>query len=129
MSQNLAISEARQMPRLKLPPMYTLVRVRPEGDERYRWTGFVYDISMTGMRFELDAAVAPGTRLEIRAMLPGPQHTTFRAAGPVVRVHDDDGSRGPTRMGMTFDAMDDDDRRTLEEYLHVNTQARQRAAA
>jgi c-di-GMP-binding flagellar brake protein YcgR len=129
MSQNLRLSEARQTPRLKLPPMYTLVRVKPQGDERYRWTGFVYDISMTGMRFELDAAVAPGTPLEIRAMLPGPQHTTFRAAGPVVRVHDDDDSRGPTRMGMTFTEMDDADRRTLQQYLQVNTEARQRPAA
>lgn len=112
-----ALSEARSTTRIKLPPMYTLVRVKPQGDSRYRWTGYIYDISAGGMRFELDAPIDPGIRLEIKAMLPGVTHTTIRAAGTVVRIHDDDHTPGPMRMGMTFDAFIETDRQKLEEYL------------
>ena len=42
--------EARNNQRLKLPAMYTLLRVRHVGDKRYRWTGHIYDISSTGTR-------------------------------------------------------------------------------
>lgn len=118
MSDTVAIQDARRRPRLKLPAMYTLIRVRPVGAPRFEWSGFIYDISATGMRFELDAAVEPGTRLEIRALLPGTQHVTFQATGTVVRIHDDDNLPGPTRMGLVFDEFrSDDDRLRLDDYL------------
>ncbi len=110
--------ESRQYPRLRLPAMYTLVRVRPAGTERYLWTGYIYDISAVGMRFELDAALPPGTEVEVRAMLPGTEHTTFHATGRVVRIHDDTDEPGPVRMGMTFDKfVHHVDRRRLHDYL------------
>ncbi len=80
----------RTEPRLKLPAMYTLVRVRLAGEEYYRWTGHVYDVSLSGMRFELDEVITPGTEIEVRTMLPGHRHTLFRAFGRVVRIHDDE---------------------------------------
>jgi len=121
MSQETPAPNARRSPRLKLPPMYTLVRVKPEGAERFRWTGYIYDISETGMRFEVDAPVEPGTRLEVRAMLPGIFHTTFNAAGTVVRIHDDDENAGPCRMGMIFDRFEaDEDRLRLQDYLEAS---------
>ncbi len=83
--------------------MYTLIRVKPSGDDRYRWTGHIYDISESGLRFELDQALEPGTEVEVRAMLPGSQHITINASGRVVRIHDDRDEHGPMRMGMTFD--------------------------
>ncbi len=118
-------SEARRRPRIKVPPMYTLVRVRPEGQTEYCWTGYIYDISDTGMRFELDAPVDPGTRLEVRAMLPGTVHTSFDAAGAVVRIHDDeDDLNGPVRMGMYFDRFaTNTDERKLKRYLSNARQA------
>lgn len=109
--------EARRRPRLKIPPMYTLLRVRRKGTQRYLWTGYIYDVSGSGMRFELDAALEPGAEIEVRAMLPGQQHTTFRAEGRVIRIHDDDQST-PCRMGMTFTSFQTEvDRRRLEDYL------------
>lgn len=109
----------RHAVRIQLPPMYTLVRVRPEGNESYCWTGYIYDISSSGMRFELDAPVDPGTRLEVRAMLPGNEHTSFDATGTVVRIHDDeDDMNGPVRMGMNFDQFNTmTDERKLKRYL------------
>lgn len=110
-------AELRRMPRLKVPAMYTLVRVRVEGEDRYRWTGHIYDISLTGMRFELDGPIDAGTRVEVRGMLPGHLHTLFRATGPVVRIHDEDGE-GPTRMGMAFESFGNPvDRRRLSAYI------------
>lgn len=113
-------TEARQRPRIKIPAMYTLLRVRCKGEERYRWTGYIYDVSGSGMRFELDEALEPGSEIEVRAMLPGSQHTTFRAAGRVIRIHsDDEPTNTPCRMGMVFtDFQTDVDRRRLEEYLY-----------
>lgn len=116
-----ARSDSRRATRVKLPPMYTLVRVKPEGSDRFRWTGYIYDISESGMRFELDAPVDPGVRLVVKAMLPGVNHTTIRAAGTVVRIHDDDQLPGPTRMGMTFESFEDDDEFTLGKYLREAT--------
>jgi len=123
-----ASSDARSDVRVKLPPMYTLVRVKPQGDDRFRWTGYIYDISAGGMRFELDAPIDPGIRLDVKAMLPGMSHTTIRATGTVVRIHDDDQLPGPTRMGMSFDAFVETDREKLEDYLRDATAPAAKAA-
>lgn len=96
-------AETRRQPRLKIPAMYSLVRVRPVGADRYCWTGHIYDVSLSGMRFELDEPLQPGTEIEVRGILPGQEHITFRAAGKIVRFHDDEPEMGPTRMGMVFE--------------------------
>lgn len=113
-----AVADTRQAARIKLPPMYTLVRVRPEGQKRYCWTGFIYDISNSGMRFELDELLEPGTPIEVRVMLPGAEPTTFQASGRVVRAHDDADEPGPVRMGMRFDGFrGHTDRDCLNHYV------------
>src|SRR5690606_6562887 len=110
-------------PRVKLPAMYTLVRVRRVGDTRYRWTGYVYDISRSGMRFELDDAIEPGAMVQVRVMLPGPSTTMFTATGRVVRLHDDQGEPGPMRMGMTFDRFkSSQDSERLSAYINATAQ-------
>ena len=95
--------ESRRASRVALPAMYTVVRVRPRDSQRYRWTGFAYDISNSGMRFELDESLPLGTELDVRVMLPGSAPTTFHASGQVVRLHDDPDEPGPVRMGLHFD--------------------------
>ena len=103
---------------LKVPPMYTLVRVRRAGDSRYRWAGHIYDISTTSMRFELDQALEPGTEIEVRGMLPGASHTTFQATGQVVRFQDEAQAPGPCRMAMVFSNFNsDNDELRLTTYL------------
>ena len=118
----LKITESRGEPRLKLPAMYTLLRAKPAGADRYRWTGYIYDISVTGMRFELDEPLEPGTEIEVRGMLPAGRHTTFRAIGRIVRIHDDEDAQfGPVRMAMQFDAFTrENERERLIDYLHTS---------
>lgn len=96
-------SDQRGEPRLKLPAAYTLVRARVVGSSKYTWTGHLYDISISGMRFELDTPLANDMQVEIRAMLPGKDHTSFRATGRVVRLHSDAEDLGPAVMGLAFD--------------------------
>ncbi|MEO0513968.1 MAG: PilZ domain-containing protein [Planctomycetota bacterium] len=111
-------TEARRQPRLKIAAMYSLVRVRPVGADRYCWTGHIYDVSLSGMRFELDEPLEPGTEIEVRGILPGQDHITFRAAGKIVRFHDDEPEMGPTRMGMVFEHFHSEvDQDRLTDYL------------
>jgi len=113
-----SVAEARQHPRLKLPAMYTLVRVRPRGQTRYRWTGYAYDVSASGLRFELDERLDTGAEVDVRVLLPGRQHVVFNALGRIVRLHDDDGTPGPVRMGLTFDQFpQESERQRLHAYL------------
>ncbi len=108
----------RAFPRLRIPAMYSLVRVRPAGERLYPHTGHIYDVSLSGMRFELDVPLEPGTAIEVRGVLPGAEHVAFQAAGRVVRFHDEDGEPGPTRMGMHFDHFHSEvDQQRLHRYL------------
>lgn len=116
--------DQRQHPRIKVPAMYTLVRARVVGSEKYTFTGHIYDVSVGGMRIELDMPVEPGTQLEVRGMLPGGGHTTFRALGRVARVHSDAGERGPTILGVQFESFRSPmDRHRLVEYIDARSRA------
>jgi hypothetical protein len=116
-------AEARRSPRLRLPAMYTLVRVKNAGTKRYRWSGHAYDVSTTGMRFELDEPLDIGSEVELRAMLPGVDAGTFRAKGKVVRCVNDEldegmADLGPSRMAITFTSFaSDPDHNRLRGYL------------
>jgi hypothetical protein len=109
--------ELRQSPRKKVAAPYSLLRVRPKGEGPFHWMGHIYDISSTGMRLELDNPIEPGTEVEVRAMLPGPEHPVIQAQGCVVRLVDEE-HHGPTRMGMSFSKFKaTTDKDALEAYL------------
>ncbi len=113
-------AESRRDPRLKVAPMYTLLRAKKPGNKKYRWSGYIYDVSMGGMRFELDEALEPGFEVEVRAMLPFSRHGAFVATGQVVRLHDEaeDSPVGPYRMAMRFTSFRCEfDQAHLSEYL------------
>ena len=116
-----AARAVRSEPRLKLPAMYTLVRVRRTGEEQYQWSGHIYDVSLAGMRFELDEPIEPGTAIDTRLILPGHRQTLLRVSGYVVRLHDDDDPIiPPVRMGMAFDQFASAiDHHRLRDYLAV----------
>lgn len=97
------VAETRQQPRLKVSAAYSMLRVRMAGETDYRWNGHIYDVSMSGMRFEIDDALEPGTRVEVRGLLPGQNNAQFSATGRIVRYHDEGPEAGPTRMGMVFE--------------------------
>ncbi len=125
MSSSSARAESRAFPRHALPAMYTHVRVRVEGEAGFTRAGYIYDVSLSGMRFELDQALAPGTAIEARCMLPGQPHVMFTVAGRVVRHHDaEDTLFGPTRLGMVFESFRrSTDRMRLEAYLNQAAEA------
>ncbi|MEM1097847.1 MAG: PilZ domain-containing protein [Planctomycetota bacterium] len=111
-----ASDDARAAPRASVPPMYTLLRAKRPGDERYPWAGHLYDVSMTGMRFELDEPLKTGEQIQLRAMLPGSEHVTIRVEGRVARMHED--GPGPARMGLLIERfLGPHDRRKLTAYL------------
>ncbi len=115
--------ESRRDRRHKLPPAYTLVRVRKAGAPRYAWTGHAYDVSISGLRFDIDDPLEPGTEVEVRATLPGRRHISFNATGRIVRIHDESGERGPVRMAVFFDKFaSDEDESRLEQYLEDRQQ-------
>lgn len=111
-------TDARQAPRIRVPAMYSDVRARPKGKRRYNWTGHVYDISRSGMRFEFDEKIETGTALDVRLTLPGRGQKPIRLTGRVVRVEDEDGEEGPVIMAMTFGSFRSEaDAQRLDDYL------------
>ena len=104
----------REFERFRLTPMYAAIRARTgEGDLE----GHVYDISQAGARIELDQALPPGHRMEIKLDLPGAT-LAVAASAEVVWVNDEVDDPGPRRMALRFDAFGSiDDRNRLIHYL------------
>lgn len=93
--------------RYQLPSMYTEIAVREPGTEQYTMTGHAYDISLGGMRFELDEPIQPGTAIEVRIQLPGPtalrpDHAICATAHVVWTEQDDLEGGGSVRMACVF---------------------------
>ena len=65
--------------------------------------GHAYDISVSGVRFELDTALPAGMAVEIELTLPG-LVDSVRASARIVRVFDEHDDPGPRRMAAVFTA-------------------------
>ncbi len=63
--------------------------------------GHAYDVSVSGLRFELDEPLEEGTPIEVELHLPG-MLQSIRSTGRVVRVLDELDDVGPQRMAVTF---------------------------
>lgn len=103
-------TDRRRHPRYLLPSMYTKVEVRPLASEEYQWSGHAYDISLGGLRFELDHPIEPGTRVAIRVELPGAERLRLLERRPVyafanvVWLEEEDLDHpGPVRMACVFE--------------------------
>ncbi len=116
--------DRRIQPRYTLPAMYTAIALRPGDSDKFLHEGHAYDLSLSGVRFELDHPIAPGTAVGIRIDLPG--HSNFGgqadarpvyALANVVWIEDED-QPPPFRMAAVFTrfAMDGDGQR-LERAL------------
>ncbi len=104
-----AAKERRRFPRYLLPSMYTGVEVRPLDSDKFQWQGHAYDISESGMRFEVDEPIDPGTQIAVRIDLPGSQSLAISERRPVYALADvvwveqeDVEARGPVRMACSF---------------------------
>jgi hypothetical protein len=63
--------------------------------------GHAYDVSVNGLRFELDEPLEEGTPIEVELHLPGLLQS-IRSTGRVVRVLDELEEAGPQRMAVAF---------------------------
>lgn len=82
---------------------YTRVVIAPEqkNSKPTEFEGHAYDVSLNGLRFELDEPLEEGASVEIELHLPGLLNS-IRTKGRVVRIFDEDGDPGPCRMAATF---------------------------
>lgn len=99
--------DRRRHPRFVLDPMYTSISARLMDSEKFTIEGNAYDISEGGLRFELDRAIAPGTKIALQITLPtwnqediGPGRSVFVFAN-VVWLEDED-QPGPYKMAAVF---------------------------
>lgn len=120
-------AEFRKSSRLKLLAMYSYIRVRPHDAREFCWSGHIYEVSDTGLRFELDDVVALGTLVEVQATLPGRCSTIVNLSGRVVRYHDDPDDPGPIRVGMMIESFStENDRHLWLDYIR-SSQSRKAA--
>ncbi len=102
--------------RVQVQAMYTAVTASrdPHGEPLH---GHVYDISIGGVRIELDEPLPPGESVTLQLDLPG-IHTSMQAATSVVWCNDDQDDPGPRRMALRFTAFPrGDDRDRLAQYI------------
>lgn len=120
------MNNRREHDRFTLQPMYTRVMIRPQGEKLFTLEGHAYDLSMGGLRFELDDGIEPGSPVGIMLELPlpgglhmdlnaGPTTQLVAATGTVVWLDDDD-ANGPVRMAAVFHAFEtpEDEQRLFE---------------
>jgi len=104
--------------RIRMQPMYTAVTacLSKRGDD-LRLEGHVYDISMGGVRIELDRPLDPGEVVALHLVLPGTQSPVLASAS-VVWVHDEYDDPGPRRMALQFTGFPNNaDRDRLGDYI------------
>lgn len=84
--------------------------------ETTRLEGHAYDISLGGMRFELDEALPAGARVAVEVALPGCVQP-IRATARVVRVFSAIDDPGPRRMAVEFETFLGASRDTLSRHI------------
>lgn len=95
--------EQRQTERFRLEPMLTSVEVTRAGGMPA--DGHAYDISETGLRFELDEPVPAGEFVSVTLQWPG-AGPAIQVDGEVVWVHLAEDDPGPRRMGVRFTSVE-----------------------
>ncbi len=98
--------DRRRHERFSLRPMYTWIALRTPADADFIHEGHAYDISESGLRFELDHPVAPGTPVDLRIDIPAPADTRpedreVRVRATIVWLGDDE-EPGPARLAAVF---------------------------
>jgi hypothetical protein len=99
--------DRRAHDRFAVLPMYTAVRARRLDSEKFEFEGHAYDVSVGGVRFELDEGIDPGTAIALEIELPESAWRSGRDTGPgrgilVVGnvVWADDSEPGPVKMAL-----------------------------
>lgn len=104
----------RRVDRFTVEPMYSSVSVTHKG--RGAGDGHVYEVSLGGVRLELDEALPRRAPIELEITLPGCPDA-IAAKGRVVEVYDAADDPGPRRMVVAFESFKDGAEATLKRYL------------
>ena len=105
-----ALADQRTSERYGVHAPYTAVRVETRGGAGVPLEGHAYDISATGLRFELDEGLKVGEPLSLELLLPG-AGGWVRLAGRVVRLFDEADDPGPRRMALHVDSFENESHR------------------
>lgn len=98
------LTDRRRHERFSLRPMYTGIALRGPLEEGFPHEGHAYDISESGLRFELDRSIEPGTQVELKISLPGGGSDASReimASATIVWLADEE-EPGPAQMAAVF---------------------------
>jgi hypothetical protein len=117
-------NDRRRHERFTVDPMYSAVAVSPlatsnrtsDGCGGGHVDGHVYEVSLGGIRFELDQPLPVGTRVSVEVTLPGCTKPIC-AEGRIVRVFDEIDDPGPRRMVVEFETFAAGARESLDRYL------------
>jgi hypothetical protein len=104
----------RRVDRFTVEPMYSSVSVVHKGAEAGE--GHVYEVSLGGVRLELDEALPKRAPIELEITLPGCPEA-IAAKGRVVEVFDVADDPGPRRMVVAFESFKAGAEDTLKRYL------------
>ena len=105
--------ERRRHARFTVDPMYSSVVVT-RGTRRE--DGHVYDVSLGGMRLEVDRPMPTGAEVDVEVHLPGCVEA-IEARARVVRVYSAVDDPGPRRIAVEFESFKEGARAMLERYL------------
>ena len=109
----------REHVRIPVRPMYSSVTA--SCGSSVGMLGHVYDISIGGVRIELDEPLSPGQSVTLLLDLPG-THAAVHVAASVVWCNDGQDDPGPRRMALRFTGFARDaDRDRLTQYLGTVT--------
>lgn len=125
-------NDRRRHERFTVDPMYSAVAVSPlatsnrtsdgcggehvDGHVEGHVDGHVYEVSLGGIRFELDQPLPVGTRVSVEVTLPGCTKPIC-AEGRIVRVFNEIDDPGPRRMVVEFETFVVGAREYLDRYL------------
>lgn len=114
-----ATMDRRITERFRLETALVFVVVGAHGntpETKGHFEGHAYDISESGIRVELDAALPVGTPVDVSIQFPG-CGAAIHLVGKVARLFDEIDDPGPRRMGLHVHAATEADERRLTRLL------------
>jgi len=116
-SHTQPIADRRAHDRFVVEPMYSAVRIMPRsGKSGDPLDGHIYEISLGGMRFELDEPLPRDSVVTAELTLPGCE-APIMVDGRVLRVFDVMDDPGPRRMVLEFESFPAGAQELLSRYL------------
>lgn len=78
----MPIIDRRVAERFAVQPAYTPCRIRGSSENEFTQIGHVHNVSESGVRFESDMPIDPGTQIAIEIDLPDRPDASWRTEGP-----------------------------------------------